>query len=64
MNKFSRRQTDTYFLIFLRKLDFMQMVLYISKNMLQPAKARYLESYLWEAAVDWRQVAVIGLRLF
>ena len=24
--------------------------------MLQSAKGRYLESYLWEAAVDWRQL--------
>ena len=45
----------------------------ISKNMLQSAKLRYLENYLWEAAVDWRQLfplsryghdSIIGLRLF
>ena len=41
--------------------------------MFQPAKGRYLESYLWKAAVDWRQLfplgryghdSIIGLRLF
>ena len=28
--------------------------------MLQSAKGRYLESYLWEAAVDWRQLFPLG----
>ena len=36
------------------------LFIYISKNMLQSAKGRYLENYLWEAAVDWRQLFPLG----
>ena len=28
--------------------------------MLQSAKGRYLEKYLWEAVVDWRQLFPLG----
>ena len=34
--------------------------LLISKNMLLSAKGRYLKSYMWEPAVDWRQLFPLG----